>query len=113
VARQLIGLIPAWGIVPKVAVSYAGTYVVGNVVLQWYLTGRHVDNHQVRQLYAQAFAHGKLLAQNMVKKLPHPRQGTRPPKALPSPRKKQVCAQCGKTSARDAQFCQYCGTPFN
>jgi uncharacterized protein (DUF697 family) len=112
VARQLIGLIPAWGIVPKVAISYAGTYVVGNVVLQWYLTGRHVDNRQVRQLYAQAFAHGKLLAQNMIKKLPRPQRGSRPPKALPAPKKKLVCAQCGKTSARDAQFCQYCGTPF-
>ncbi len=116
VARQLIGLIPAWGIVPKVAVSYAGTYVVGNVVLQWYLTGRHVDNRQVRQLYAQAFAHGKLLAQNMIKKLPRPAPKVRPAKALPAsrlaPRKKQVCAECGKTSARDAQFCQYCGAPF-
>jgi uncharacterized protein (DUF697 family) len=116
VARQLIGLIPAWGIIPKVAVSYAGTYVVGNVVLQWYLTGRHVDNRQVRQLYAQAFAHGKLLAQNMIKKLPRPAPKARPAKALPAPRlaprKKQVCPQCGKTSARDAQFCQYCGTPF-
>ncbi len=42
-ARQLVGLIPIWGIIPKVAVAYAGTYVVGHVILRWYQTGRHPD----------------------------------------------------------------------
>lgn len=63
VARSLIGLIPIWGIVPKVAVAYAGTYVVGNVILRWYLTGRHVTGKQIQELYRQAFNQGKIVAQ--------------------------------------------------
>jgi uncharacterized protein (DUF697 family) len=31
VARQLVGLIPGFGIVPKVAVAYAGTYATGKL----------------------------------------------------------------------------------
>ncbi|HEX7976670.1 MAG TPA: zinc ribbon domain-containing protein [Anaerolineales bacterium] len=113
VARSLIGFIPAWGIIPKVAVSYAGTYVVGNVVLQWYLTGRHVTSEQMRELYRQAFEVGKNLAANLVNKVPRPRLrlglNRRKPRALPDPELKQVCPNCGRTNASDAQFCQYCG----
>lgn len=127
IARSLIGLIPAWGIIPKVAVAYAGTYVVGNVVYQWYLTGRHISTRQMRQLYVQAFASGKLIAQNMAAKLPRPRRkvkllkpgksrkiATGSDKIQPStsslpPAVGKTCANCGKTSAPDAQFCQYCG----
>ncbi len=58
-ARMLVGLIPVWGIVPKVAVAYSGTYVVGHVVLQWYLTGRHISNQQMRAMYMQALMNGK------------------------------------------------------
>jgi len=114
-ARQLVGLIPAWGIVPKVAVSYAGTFVVGNVVLHWYLTGKHVSKQQMRQLYRQAFARGKRIAQEMARKLPRPRLRLRRRKRgdgtpnLPAAEATQVCARCGKTNAPDANFCQYCG----
>jgi len=109
VARSLIGLIPAWGIVPKVAVAYAGTYVVGNVVYQWYLTGRHVSTQQMRQLYVQAFAHGKTIARSMVSKLPKPKRKKKEKAALPAEVAGKACPNCGKTSASDAQFCQYCG----
>jgi len=117
-ARQLIGLIPAWGIVPKVAVSYAGTYVVGNVVLQWYLTKRHVTRAQMRQLYSQAFARGKNLARDLIQKMPRPkvprpRLPRRKRAALPLPKETQICPVCGKESAADAQFCQYCGHELN
>lgn len=179
-ARQLVGLIPVWGIVPKVAVSYAGTYVVGNAVLQWYLTGRHLSPKQMRALYLQSLARGKDYARRMVEKLPHPRrkqkaaslpspeqpvgqltageipppaelaestspvgqypdtmQSVQTPDALKQPhkprgkalkaakshkpgglwrRKKELtlpvlrtCPHCGKSSAADASFCQYCG----
>ncbi len=118
VARSLVGLIPAWGIIPKMAVSYAGTYVVGNVVYQWYLTGRHVSTKQMRQLYVQAFDRGKHTARNMAAKLPKPRRKKKEKAALPRTAKKarlasqtegRVCEVCGKISAPDAQFCQYCG----
>jgi uncharacterized protein (DUF697 family) len=132
IARSLIGLIPAWGIIPKMAVSYAGTYVVGHAVYRWYLTGRHVTGAQMKQLYAQAFARGKHLAQNLRQKLPKrkaktlelPESSSRalpagvqasqpsPParrSLLPRRVKGKACPNCGKTSAKDAQFCQYCG----
>ena len=75
IARQLIGLIPAWGILPKVAVAYSGTYVVGNAILGWYLTGRNLSPKQMRALSVQAFARGKEYARMLGGKLPKPRLG--------------------------------------
>jgi uncharacterized protein (DUF697 family) len=116
IARSLVGLIPVWGIIPKTAIAYAGTFVVGNVVLQWYLTGKQVSRKQMQQLYAQARERGKSLASNLLRRMPRPRLQLhlpkRPARLLPAPRKAQVCTNCGKTSAKDASFCQYCGTPF-
>ncbi len=64
-ARSLVGLIPVWGIVPKVAVSYAGTFVVGNAILQWYLTGRHLSPKQLSGMFVQAFTRGKDMARRL------------------------------------------------
>jgi uncharacterized protein (DUF697 family) len=128
-ARSLIGLIPVYGIVPKVGVAYAGTYVVGNAILQWYLTGRHISAKQMRELYVQAFTRGKETAHQLMARVPRPSlpKGSRPklPKisrprlpgrkskaALPAPQSGQTCQVCNKTSAADAAFCQYCGNPF-
>lgn len=122
-ARSLVGLIPFWGILPKTAISYAGTYVVGNVVLQWYLTGRHLSRKQMGVLYSQALERGRALASTLFKRLPHPRLPrlgkSKSKPALPAPRasrvskRQRVFAHCGKTSASDALFCQYCSTPFS
>jgi uncharacterized protein (DUF697 family) len=113
IARQLVGLIPAWGIVPKVAVSYAGTYVVGHVVLQWYLTGRYITGKQIRQLYSQAFEQGKNLARTFIQRLPKPVRQRENRQLLPSKKKKQVCPACGKINAPFALFCQYCGNSLS
>jgi uncharacterized protein (DUF697 family) len=109
IARQLVGLIPVWGIIPKVAVAYSGTYVVGQVVLQWYLTGRHITRQQIRELYAGAFARGKAAAQGLLEKAPRPRLKRGEQKQLPLPAEIRKCPDCGRDSAADAQFCQYCG----
>lgn len=126
-ARSLVGLIPAWGIVPKVAVAYAGTYVVGQVVWQWYLTGRHISNQQMRALYVQALQSGKTFARTMASRLPRTR--ITPPRLLrtrlsvprlPRWRKAsqlpaqaaKTCLFCGKQNAPDANVCQYCGQNF-
>jgi uncharacterized protein (DUF697 family) len=79
-ARGLVGLVPVVGAVPKVAVAYAGTFVVGHVVLRWYLTGRHVTKQQVKEIYQQAFSRGKLIARNLIAHSPGRRlfrRGTR------------------------------------
>ena len=90
IARQLVGLIPAWGIIPKVAVAYSGTYVVGNAILGWYLTGRHLSAKQMRALSTQSFSRGKELARNLAGKLPRPRLGGgRKARLLPAAQKSE------------------------
>ena len=93
IARQLIGLIPAWGIVPKVAVAYSGTYVVGNAILSWYLTGKNLTPKQMRALYAQAFSRGKEYARKLGQRLPRPRLGKPKREKLPAPTKRPELAQ--------------------
>jgi uncharacterized protein (DUF697 family) len=111
-ARSLVGLIPVWGIIPKVAVAYSGTYVVGKAVLQWYQTGRHATRKQLNSLYRQAFARGKNVASSLLKNLPRPRLNGSRKMALPEPKiikGSSICPNCGKKNAGDARFCQYCG----
>jgi signal recognition particle receptor subunit beta/uncharacterized protein (DUF697 family) len=76
-ARSLIGLVPGWGIIPKVAVAYSGTYVVGHAILGWYLSGRHLSAKQMRDLSIQAFTRGKEYARKLGEKLPKSRLGKR------------------------------------
>ena len=110
-ARMLIGLVPIWGIVPKVAIAYSGTFVVGHVVLQWYLTGRKITKQQMRALYTQALLNGKKIAQGLLSRLPRPRVGWRK-KPLPPALNPKICPFCMKPNAPDANFCQYCGQSF-
>ena len=70
IARSLVGLIPLYGIVPKVAIAYAGTYVVGHVVLRWYLTGRHISKQEMNALFKQAIIRGRLAATRLLAKKP-------------------------------------------
>lgn len=108
-ARQLVGLIPVWGIVPKVGVAYAGTYVVGHSILRWYLTGKHLDREQMRDLYRQAFEMGKTVARRALAKAPKPRLGWPRRKKLAAPVSHKACPNCARVNAADAQYCQYCG----
>lgn len=132
-ARYLVGLIPGWGIIPKVAISYSGTYVVGQSVLQWYLTGRHLGRKELNALYRSALARGKQNAERLARRMPRPKKkapkqlpegqvtatkgprlGSRKAKELPPPAAEPIspsrnCAMCGRSNAPDAIFCQYCG----
>jgi uncharacterized protein (DUF697 family) len=108
-ARQLVGFIPVWGIIPKVGVAYAGTYVVGHSVLRWYLTGKHITREQMRELYQQAFVMGKILAKRAIAKAPKPRLGFKKRAKLPAASKTKACPNCGKSNSANAHFCQYCG----
>ncbi len=76
-ARQLVGLIPVWGVIPKVAVAYSGTFVVGHVVLRWYLTGRKLSPKQIAELYRRSFRQGMEIARALFSKAPRPRLGVR------------------------------------
>lgn len=72
IARQLVGLIPGWGIVPKVAVAYAGTYAVGEAIWHWYQTGHKLSGRGLREVYAEALARGKQIAHEIVARAPQP-----------------------------------------
>ena len=65
-ARQLVGLIPVAGIVPKVAVAYAGTLAIGKAVVAWAAYGTTLDPGAVRNFYRQALSRGKHVARALV-----------------------------------------------
>jgi len=65
-ARELVGKIPlGGGLIPKAAVAFAGTYVVGLGLEKFNRTGSGLSRGERRDAYADAFARGK----EIVKKL--------------------------------------------
>ena len=107
VARQLVGLIPVWGLVPKVAVAYAGTYATGQAIYHWCATGRKLETEELKALYQQALAEGRKVASRLIE------QAKREDRLrLPRPRLRRGrrCPSCGERNPRDALFCAYCGT---
>lgn len=83
VARELVGLVPVVGIVPNIAISYAGTRVIGYSVHTWACGGENLDKAELRQLYNEALAQGRKLARALVSR--GRRQG---PAALPAPKER-------------------------
>ncbi len=65
-ARTLVGLIPVWGVVPKVAVAYSGTYVTGVAALRWFAEGELLSRERLRQLASEALKVGRKRAQEIV-----------------------------------------------
>jgi uncharacterized protein (DUF697 family) len=65
-ARQLVGLIPVAGIVPKVAVAYAGTLAIGKAVVTWAAYGTTLEPGAIKKLYRQALSRGKDVARTLV-----------------------------------------------
>jgi hypothetical protein len=62
-ARELVGKIPlGGGLIPKAAVAFAGTYVVGLGLEKFNRTGNGMSRKQSRDAYAAAFEHGKKVA---------------------------------------------------
>jgi uncharacterized protein (DUF697 family) len=113
VARQLVGLVPVWGIIPKVAVAYAGTYAVGEAILYWYRTGHKLTGSGMRQVYADALARGRKAALGLVERAPNPLRlssGRRPSDKAAI---KFICPKCGRKNPSDARFCAYCAAPLS
>lgn len=83
-ARQLVGLIPGFGVLPKTAIAYAGTYAVGRGALQWYETGADVKRGDVDRFFREALERGKAFATSLGGRAPK----ISPPQ-LPFGKKKQ------------------------
>jgi uncharacterized protein (DUF697 family) len=65
-ARTLVGLIPFWGLVPKIAVAYAGTYVTGYAAWRWYAQGDLVSPAQLRRISKEALELGRQRAAELI-----------------------------------------------
>lgn len=66
-ARELVGKIPlGGGLIPKAAVAFAGTYVVGLGLEQVNRTGRGMSKSERRDAWAGAFVKGKEVVQDMA-----------------------------------------------
>lgn len=76
-ARQMSGLIPVWGIVPKVAVSYAGTWAIGRAVHVWATEGQKITPELMTGHYREALEHGRQAAQRIVDNARRPRSPSR------------------------------------
>ena len=64
-ARQLVGLIPVVGIVPKVAVAYGGTYAIGRAVVLWVTEGRTASAETLRTLSREGLQRGRDVARDL------------------------------------------------
>jgi uncharacterized protein (DUF697 family) len=78
IARELVGMMPVVGLVPKVAVAYAGTRVVGVAAESWALEGRRIETNELRRLFADALAQGRRVGRQMVDRLPEGEPDPRP-----------------------------------
>ena len=65
-ARQLVGLIPIAGILPKVAIAYGGTWAVGRAVQYWVLEGRPATADAIRTFSKEGLERGRAVARDIV-----------------------------------------------
>jgi uncharacterized protein (DUF697 family) len=67
-ARSLVGLIPAWGIIPKVAIAYAGTYAVGQAIYHWCASGEKIKQDMLKPIYNAALQRGRDTARLLLQR---------------------------------------------
>ena len=96
-ARQMSGLIPVWGIVPKVAVSYAGTWAIGRAVVLWATEGRNITPELMKGFYQDALSHGRQAAQRIADNARRPRL---PEKAQPAPARNSAISSSSRLLRR-------------
>jgi uncharacterized protein (DUF697 family) len=65
-ARQLIGLIPVVGLVPKVAIAYGGTWAIGRAIVAWTTEGREITSDFVRHMSIEGIERGRAVAARLV-----------------------------------------------
>jgi len=61
-ARQLVGLLPVIGLVPKVAVAYGGTWAIGRAVVVWATGGGKMTTARLKELSKEGLARGRKMA---------------------------------------------------
>jgi hypothetical protein len=67
IARELIGVIPMGaGIIPKAAIAFGGTYVMGLSLERLYRIGYGMTPEERKQAYREAVERGKTIAANLL-----------------------------------------------
>lgn len=80
IARELVGKVPfGGGLVPKAAIAYAGTYVVGRSAERFYRIGYAYTREERRDAYEDALERGKKLVSTIVEGIKERRQLRRQP----------------------------------
>jgi uncharacterized protein (DUF697 family) len=64
-ARELVGLIPFVGILPKVAVAYAGTYAIGRATQAWLTDGRRITAEAIAKYSRESLDKGRAMAERL------------------------------------------------
>ncbi|MGH9158562.1 MAG: hypothetical protein ACRD2X_01040, partial [Vicinamibacteraceae bacterium] len=65
-ARQLVGLIPVVGLVPKVAIAYGGTWAIGRGMVVWATEGREITSESLRRFMREGLTRGRHVAEGML-----------------------------------------------
>jgi uncharacterized protein (DUF697 family) len=65
-ARELIGLVPVLGLVPKVAIAYGGTYAIGRAIAAWALEGHEVSPDTVARFSREGLERGRDVARALT-----------------------------------------------
>ena len=66
-ARGLVGLIPIVGLIPKVAIAYAGTHAIGRAMVLWTVEGKQVTSDLVAKYSRESLAKGRAFAERLTR----------------------------------------------
>lgn len=67
-ARELVSKIPfGGGVIPKAAIAYAGTFVVGLALDRYYSLGYGLSREERRRAYAEAYERGRQVAAGLLR----------------------------------------------
>lgn len=103
-ARELVGLIPGWGLIPKLAVSYAGTYATGQLVYQWYVTGEKLQGEALDDMLRDALQRGREQAARLVVRLRRTHDETAPPEGTDNAGSSSLLAGAAGPDVQDGVF---------
>ncbi len=89
-ARSLVGLVPIIGLLPKVAIAYAGTQAIGRAMVAWTTEGRQVTREVVAKYSRESLDKGRAIAERLSHQQPLPAGTSRMARLkayLPGPRR--------------------------
>jgi uncharacterized protein (DUF697 family) len=66
-ARSLVGLIPIVGVIPKVAIAYAGTHAIGRAMVLWTVDGKQITSDLVAKYARESLAKGHAFAERLTR----------------------------------------------